>query len=133
MSSRELADKEAPSRKDLKNAGIKIKGNVNAEERAAIARAVNPELFDTQMHQIQKLAGDIGLTRLWLVGNKVRNAEEADFMESAAPEGLPLLGWLPADLAVQEADRRGIAVFDHVPSLRSAAYQIVERLEEVLV
>jgi CO dehydrogenase maturation factor len=83
--------------------------------------------------QIQKLAGDIGLTRLWLVGNKVRNAEEADFMESAAPEGLPLLGWLPADLAVQEADRRGIAVFDHVPSLRSAAYQIVERLEEVLV
>ena len=27
--------------------------------------------------QIKKLANDIGLTRLWLVGNKVRNSEEA--------------------------------------------------------
>lgn len=81
--------------------------------------------------QIKKLAHDIGLTRLWLVGNKVRNQQEAAFLEQESP-GLPLLGILPADLAVQEADRLGIAVYDHVPALRQAAEQIAEKLEEQL-
>ncbi len=73
--------------------------------------------------QIKSLAADIGLTRLWLVGNKVRNQEEHDFLETETP-GLPVLGYLPADLAVQEADRLGIPVYDHVPSLKEAAESI---------
>jgi CO dehydrogenase maturation factor len=77
--------------------------------------------------QIKKLANDIGLTRLWLVGNKVRSAEEAEFLQRETP-GVPLLGLLPADLAVQEADRLGIAVYDHVPLLKEAAVQMAEKL-----
>jgi CO dehydrogenase maturation factor len=77
--------------------------------------------------QIKKLAADIGLTRLWLVGNKVRNDEEAAFLQAETP-GLPILGTLPADLAVQEADRMGIAVYDHVPALRTAAEQMARTL-----
>jgi len=77
--------------------------------------------------QIKSLALDIGLTRLWLVGNKVRSTEEAAFLEAETP-GLPLLGFLPADLAVQEADRLGIAVYDHVPALRHTAEQMAEKL-----
>lgn len=77
--------------------------------------------------QIRKLARDIGLTRLWLVGNKVRNDDEAAFLQSHTPD-LPLLGFLPADLAVQEADRLGIAVYDHVPALRRAAERIAAEL-----
>ena len=78
--------------------------------------------------QIKGLANDIGLTRLWLVGNKVRNPEEAAFLEQETP-GLPVLGLLPADLAVQEADRTGVAVYDYVPALRQAAEQMASRLE----
>jgi len=81
--------------------------------------------------QIKKLATDIGLTRLWLVGNKVRNDEEAAFIKSESP-GLPVLGILPADLAVQEADRLGIPVYDPVPSLRNAAELIAVDLIENL-
>jgi CO dehydrogenase maturation factor len=77
--------------------------------------------------QIKKLAQDIGLSRLWLVGNKVRDDDEAGFLRDASP-GLPLLGILPADLAVQQADRLGHAVYDHVPALKAAAEQIAERL-----
>jgi CO dehydrogenase maturation factor len=77
--------------------------------------------------QIKALAADIGLTRLWLVGNKVRNPEEAEFLEGETP-GIPLLGMLPADLGVQEADRMGLAVYDYVPALREAAEQMAERL-----
>jgi len=73
--------------------------------------------------QIKKLANDIGLQRLYLVGNKVRNDDEAQFLEQETPD-LPLIGWLPADLKVQEADRLGIPVYDHVESLKLAAQQI---------
>lgn len=77
--------------------------------------------------QIKKLANDIGLTRLGLVANKVRNADEEAFVRSETP-GVPVMGILPADMGVQEADRLGIAVYDHVPSLRAAAEQIAGML-----
>ena len=77
--------------------------------------------------QIKKLANDIGLERLWLVGNKVRNEDEAAFLQGETP-GLPILGLLPADLAVQEADRLGMAVYDHVPALKQSAQEMVQIL-----
>src|SRR4030043_238786 len=44
--------------------------------------------------QIKQLANDIGLKRLYLVGNKVRNEEEAAFLQAETP-GMPVLGLLP--------------------------------------
>jgi CO dehydrogenase maturation factor len=79
--------------------------------------------------QIKKLARDIGLSRLWLVGNKIREKEEVAFLESASP-GLPLLGTLPMDMGVLDADRLGVPVYDHVPSLRKATKEMAERLEK---
>ena len=79
--------------------------------------------------QIVKLAQDIGLKRLWLVGNKVRNPDEGNFLLKNTP-GIPVLGWLPADLGVQEADRLGIPVYDHVPALRQIASQFADRLSQ---
>jgi CO dehydrogenase maturation factor len=78
--------------------------------------------------QIKSLAADIGLTRLWLVGNKVRSEEEAAFLAAETP-GIPVLGMLPANFAVQEADRLGIAVYDYVPELRQSA----EKMAKILV
>jgi CO dehydrogenase maturation factor len=80
--------------------------------------------------QIKKLANDIGLMRLYLVGNKVRNDEEAKFLEAESPD-MPLLGYLPADLKVQEADRLGIPVYDHVESLKVATQSINQVLNEL--
>ena len=77
--------------------------------------------------QIKKLANDIGLSRLYLVGNKVRNDDEAAFLKTETP-GMPILGFLPADLAVQEADRLGIPVYDHVQSLKASAESITSQL-----
>ena len=82
--------------------------------------------------QIKKLASDIGLTRCWLVGNKIRNEDERIFLETETP-GLPILGFMPADLGVQEADRLGIPVYDHVPELRLAAESMVKVLDTQLV
>ena len=80
--------------------------------------------------QIKKLANDIGLMRLYLVGNKVRSHEEVEFLEAETPD-LPMLGYLPADMKVQEADRLGIPVYDHVESLKVATQQISGTLNEL--
>jgi CO dehydrogenase maturation factor len=77
--------------------------------------------------QIKKLANDIGLMRLYLIGNKVRNAEEEKFLQENTPE-IPLIGILPADLKVQEADRLGVPVYDYVESLKLAGVQITEKI-----
>ncbi len=77
--------------------------------------------------QIKTLASDIGLKRLYLVGNKVRDEEEQFFLEAESP-GLPILGFLPADLKVQEADRLGVPVYDHVPSLKESTQVMANKL-----
>lgn len=82
--------------------------------------------------QIKSLAADIGLTRLYLVGNKVRSPEEAAFLQAETP-GLPVLGFLPADLAVQEADRLGVPVYQHVPALRQSAQAIADQLAQKVI
>ena len=79
--------------------------------------------------QIKELARDIKLKKLWLVGNKVRSDEEREFLEKNSP-GLPLLGTLPMDLGVLDADRLGEPVYDHVPSLFKAAENIAQTLLE---
>jgi len=79
--------------------------------------------------QIKKLANDIGLQRQYLVGNKVRNEDEANFLEKETPD-IPVIGFLPADLKVQEADRLGIPVYDHVESLKLAAEEINKKINE---
>jgi CO dehydrogenase maturation factor len=80
--------------------------------------------------QIKRLANDIGLQRLYLVGNKVRNEDEAKFLENEILD-VPLIGYLPADLKVQEADRLGVPVYDYVESLKTAADQIVKAINEL--
>lgn len=77
--------------------------------------------------QIKTLANQIGLTHLWLVGNKVRNSEDEAFLKAGTPD-LPVLGFLPVDLSVQDADRLGIPVYDHVPSLKHSAERMAETL-----
>lgn len=81
--------------------------------------------------QIRKLANDIGLMRLYLVGNKVRNDEEVKFLEKETPD-IPLIGHLPLDMRVQEADRLGIPVYDYVENLRTSAEQIISTTNELM-
>jgi CO dehydrogenase maturation factor len=109
-------------------AGVEHLGRATVDFVDAMLVVVEPTRRSlTTAAQIKQLANDIGLTRLWLVGNKVRNEGEAAFLAAESP-GLPLIGLLPADALVQEADRLGIPVYDHVPALRQAAIDIMNRL-----
>jgi CO dehydrogenase maturation factor len=113
-------------------AGVEHLGRATVDFVDAMLVVVEPtrRSLGTAM-QIKTLAEHIGLKRLWLVGNKVRNDDEAAFLEAETP-GLPVLGFLPVDLAVQEADRLGIPVYDHVPALRQSAGQMANKLAKTI-
>lgn len=112
-------------------AGVEHLGRATVDFVDALIVVVEPTRRSLgTAEQINKLAQDIQLERVWLVGNKVQNEEEISFLK-ANPMGIPLLGTLPSALGVIEADRLGIAVYDHVPELRQAAIDIANQIEEI--
>lgn len=78
--------------------------------------------------QIRELAADLGLTRLWLVGNRVRGSEDVAFLSEQGPD-LPLLGWVPVDPQVEEAERLGLSAWEHAGAARAAAEGIADAIE----
>ncbi len=69
--------------------------------------------------QIKQLAADIGLTRLYLVGNKVQTDADRAYIEANSP-GLPILGCLPYTAAVPAADRDGLGPAAVAPIVAAA-------------
>mgnify|MGYP000557150057 FL=1 len=78
------------------------------------------------------LARDLGLERVVLVANKVRDERDrAAVEEFAGQHGLEVAGVVPFDAALPEAERLGVAPLDHDPE--SPAVQAIGLLaEEVL-
>ena len=81
--------------------------------------------------KIRTLAGDIDVGRIFAVGNKVTSSADAQMIkEWVEREGLSLLGSIPLDDVIKEADRRGVAPLDldsNSTGMRAIA-EIKERL-----
>jgi CO dehydrogenase maturation factor len=113
-------------------AGVEHLGRATAQAVDALIAVVEPgrRSLDTAA-QIKRLAGDIGLTRVFLAGSKVQSPADADYIRVHAP-GLPVLGHLPYAPGAQAADRAGRAAYAAVPELAAAAHDIVAALEAAL-
>ncbi|MEW6388808.1 MAG: carbon monoxide dehydrogenase accessory protein CooC [Thermodesulfobacteriota bacterium] len=77
--------------------------------------------------QVKHLAQDLGLTKVAIVGNKIRQPADQEFLEKNLPD-LPLLGFLPFDEKVIEADLKGRPPYELSPTLAAAAQEIGGRL-----
>lgn len=113
-------------------AGVEHLGRATADAVDAMLIVVEPTArsLGTAM-QIKELAHDIKLSKLYLVGSKVRNPEDEQFIEERSP-GLPVLGFLKDTEDVIEADRQGLAIYNVSEELATAARDIVEQLLEQL-
>ncbi|MHA1930577.1 MAG: nucleotide-binding protein [Candidatus Thorarchaeota archaeon] len=66
--------------------------------------------------KIKKLAADINVGKVYAVGNKVATPEDSTMIiERLEKEGIPLLGMVPLDESIKEADRKGVAALDLNP------------------
>lgn len=109
-------------------AGVEHLGRATADAVDAMIVVAEPTARSlATATQIKKLAGDLGIARLFLVGSKVRSADERDYIETHSP-GLRVLGHLPYAEGAQQADRAGEAVYDAVPSMGEAAGAIAAEL-----
>lgn len=78
-------------------------------------------------YQIQRLAGDIGLSRLSLVGNKIRSDKDREFLVNQMPQ-FPFLGFIPFVDGIIEADLEGRPPFERNPEGLEIVRGMVEQL-----
>ncbi len=110
-------------------AGIEHLGRATASAVDRLIVVVEPgrRSIDTARH-VQKLASEIGLKRLAVVGNKVRGERDEAFIKQHL-DGLELLGCLPYDNALVEADLDGQSPFDVDTLAKAEVARMIGRLQ----
>jgi len=82
-----------------------------------------------------RLAHQLGIPRIYGVGSKVRDDEDAERIAAFADEvGLTVLATVPFDEAVSVADREGLAVLDtaeDAPAVQAVGH-LLDALEDAL-
>ena len=76
---------------------------------------------------IKGLAGEIGLENLAIVGNKVRNESDREFIINNLP-GFNFLGFIPYDKSVVEADQANKSPMDSSEDVKAAVLEIYRAL-----
>ncbi|MDR0881727.1 MAG: AAA family ATPase [Candidatus Adiutrix sp.] len=77
---------------------------------------------------VRKLANDLHIKRVSVVGNKVRNKGDQEFITKALA-GLEILGFIPFADSIIEADRQGLSVYSHSPEAAAAVKSIFAKIE----
>jgi len=113
-------------------AGVEHLGRATAKAVDAFLIVVEPGRRSLQTAElIQKLATDIGIPRLYLVGNSVRDERDRQFISEHGPD-LPILGFLSYSPEAIEADMQGVSVFEAAPQLVDATELIAAELDRLL-
>ncbi len=76
---------------------------------------------------IKKLAAEIGLQNVAVVGNKVRSQSDREFIISSLP-GFEFLGFIPYDQAIVDADLDSLSILDSSQQIMAAVKDIYQAL-----
>jgi CO dehydrogenase maturation factor len=109
-------------------AGVEHLGRATAQAVDAFLVVVEPGRRSlTTAERVRQLASDIGISRVYAVGNKVRGESDWAFIQAESP--VPTLGYLSANPELTEADMRGEGVFDAAPRAVEEVRAIMAKLE----
>ncbi|MDR2422666.1 MAG: AAA family ATPase [Deltaproteobacteria bacterium] len=109
-------------------AGLEHLGRATSTGVDALIVVAEPGLRSLETARVvKKLCDDLRLKNVYVVGNKVRNQGDRDFIASHVG-GLPVLGHIPYADSVVDADRLGVAVFDKSPEAVAACREIYRHL-----
>jgi CO dehydrogenase maturation factor len=114
-------------------AGVEHLGRATAAAVDALIVVVEPGRRSLEVAgKIRKLAADIGLKSIAMVGNKVREEADRKFLQEQMAE-FPFLGFLAYDPLVIEADLSGTPPFIGNPAFREAIKIICRRIQEIKI
>jgi len=102
------------------------RGTTKAVDRLIIVVEPGRRSLETAQ-TISKLARDIGLKNLAIVGNKIQSERDREFIISNLP-GMEILGFLPYDPAITEADLANRSLFTASPRITEEARHIYDNL-----
>jgi CO dehydrogenase maturation factor len=109
-------------------AGIEHLGRATAKAVDKLIVVVEPgrRSIDTAEH-IRRLAAEIALTRIAIVGNKIRAASDEQFLKANLPD-FDFLGFLPHNDALIEADLKGISPYDVASPAKTAVTAMIAKI-----
>ncbi len=106
-------------------AGIEHLGRGTASAMDKLIVVVEPGRRSVETAQnIKRLAEEIGLTRFFLVGNKIRGQTDRDFLERSIT-GISWLGFLPYDEKIIDADLNGQSPYDQDTKAKKVVLEMV--------
>ncbi len=109
-------------------AGIEHLGRATAGAVDRLIVVVEPgqRSIDTARH-IRKLASEIGLKTIALVGNKIRGEKDKAFLEKNLSD-FQFLGFIPYDDALVEADLNGVSPYTVTTEAKTIVYDMISRI-----
>lgn len=109
-------------------AGIEHLGRATASAVDKLIVVVEPgrRSIDTAEH-IHKLASEIGLKTIAVVGNKIRSKKDEEFLKKHLGN-FEFLGFIPYDDALIEADLEGVSPFDVDSAAKTYVSAMISRL-----
>ncbi len=111
-------------------AGLEHLGRGTAENMEQFVVVIEPGARSIQTYKnVKRLASQLGISRVRVVANKVRNEEDEAYVKSKIPEE-DLLGFIHYNPDVIDADRQGKSPYDFSETAISEVRAIKERLEK---
>jgi CO dehydrogenase maturation factor len=102
------------------------RGTTKAVDRLIIVVEPGRRSIETAQ-TIEKLAGDLGLESLAVVGNKIRSEADKEFIRSSLP-GVEILGFISYEPAINEADLANRPLFNASPRTAQEVRDIYDKL-----
>lgn len=114
-------------------AGVEHLGRATVQAVDALLVVVEPSKGSLETaEKIKRLAGEIGVKNIFLVGNKIRSESDLAYITKHAKD-TPLAGFLPMDMKVLEGERDGLPPFVASAELKQAGREIIANLFAVFV
>jgi len=102
------------------------RGTAQAVDRLLVVVEPGRRSIDTAMN-IKKLASEIRLDKVSIIGNKIRTPRDEEFLKSSMSD-FNFLGFLNYDDALIEADLNGISPYDTETDVKTEIKEIINRL-----
>ena len=109
-------------------AGLEHLGRGTAMNMDQFIVVIEPGARSVQTYRnVKRLASDLGVKRVRVVANKVRDERDEEFVRNAIPSD-DLLGMIHYNLEIMDADRQGKSPYDFSP----AAIEEIRKIKDVL-
>ena len=110
-------------------AGLEHLGRGSTEYVDALIVVVEPGLRSIgTTKQIRKLAADLGVKRVLIVGNKITSQEDRKIIQEHLPD-FEILGYLSFNPKILQADRDGVSPYDIDDRVKEEVAHIIQSME----